>query len=131
MRILLDTHILIWAITTPERLEPPARAAILDAENEILFSAASIWEIAIKAALRRADFVARPEIVTQEALDIGFVELPVRATTAARVADLPLLHRDPFDRLLIAQAIEEPAVLYTADDVLTGYTDLVQRIGAR
>jgi PIN domain nuclease of toxin-antitoxin system len=131
MRILLDTHILIWAITTPERLEPQARAALLDAENEILFSAASIWEIAIKTALRRADFVARPEIVAQEALDIGFAELPVRATTAARVADLPLLHRDPFDRLLIAQAIEEPAVLYTADDILTGYTDLVQRVGAR
>jgi PIN domain nuclease of toxin-antitoxin system len=131
MRILLDTHILIWAITTPERLEPQARAALLDAENEILFSAASIWEIAIKTALRRADFVARPEIVAQEALDIGFAELPVRATTAARVADLPLLHRDPFDRLLIAQAIEEPAVFYTADDILTGYTDLVQRVGAR
>jgi PIN domain nuclease of toxin-antitoxin system len=130
MRILLDTHILIWAITTPERLEPQARAALLDAENEILFSAASIWEIAIKTALRRADFVARPEIVAQEALDIGFAELPVRATTAARVADLPLLHRDPFDRLLIAQAIEEPAVFYTADDILTGYTDLVQRVGA-
>jgi PIN domain nuclease of toxin-antitoxin system len=131
MRILLDTHILIWALTTPERLDPRARAAILDAENEVLFSAASIWEIAIKAALRRADFVARPEIVAQEALDIGFAELPVRATTAARVADLPLLHRDPFDRLLIAQAIEQPAALYTADDILTGYTDLVQRVARR
>jgi PIN domain nuclease of toxin-antitoxin system len=131
MRILLDTHVLIWAITTPERLGPQARAAVLDAENQILFSAASIWEIAIKAALRRADFLARPEVVAQEALDIGFAELPVRAATAARVADLPLLHRDPFDRLLIAQAIEEPAMLYTADDTLTGYSDLVQRVGAR
>jgi PIN domain nuclease of toxin-antitoxin system len=131
MRILLDTHILIWALSTPERLDPQARAAILDAQNEVLFSAASIWEIAIKAALRRADFVARPETVVQEALDIGFAELPVRATTAARVADLPLLHRDPFDRLLIAQAIEQPAALYTADDILTGYTDLVQRVGRR
>src|SRR5438067_13836350 len=131
MRILLDTHILIWALTTPERLDPRARAATLDAENEVLFSAASICEIAIKAALRRAYFVARPEIVAQEVLDIGFAELPVRATTAARVADLPLLHRDPFDRLLIAQAIEQPAALYTADDILTGYTDLVQRVATR
>jgi PIN domain nuclease of toxin-antitoxin system len=94
MRILLDTHILIWAITTPERLGREARAAILDTDNDILFSAASIWEIAIKTALRRTDFVARPEIVAQEALDIGFAELPIRSTAAARVADLPLLHRD-------------------------------------
>jgi PIN domain nuclease of toxin-antitoxin system len=131
MRILLDTHILIWAITTPERLEPEARAAILDTGNEVLFSAASIWEIAIKAALRRTDFVARPEIVAQEALDIGFAELPVRSTAAARVADLPLLHRDPFDRILIAQAITEPATLFTADDLLVPYSDLVKRVVAR
>ena len=131
MRILLDTHILIWAITMPERLASYAQAAILDAENEVLFSAASIWEIAIKAALRRADFVARPEIVAHEALDIGFAELPVRSAAACRVAELPLLHRDPFDRLLIAQSIEEPAILYTADDLLTGYSELVQRVGAR
>jgi PIN domain nuclease of toxin-antitoxin system len=131
MRILLDTHILIWAITTPERLEPEARAAILDTGNEVLFSAASIWEIAIKAALRRTDFVARPEIVAQEALDIGFAELPVRSIAAARVADLPMLHRDPFDRLLIAQAIEEPAILFTADAHLASYSELVKQVAAR
>jgi PIN domain nuclease of toxin-antitoxin system len=128
MRILLDTHILIWAITTPERLAK-AEPAIRDPENEVLFSAASIWEIGIKAALRRPDFPVRPEIVTREALDIGFVELPVRSGAAARVVDLPPLHRDPFDRLLIAQAIEAPAMLYTADEFLTRYSELVQRVG--
>jgi PIN domain nuclease of toxin-antitoxin system len=131
MRILLDTHILIWTITTPERLGPEAQAAILDTGNDILFSAASIWEIAIKAALRRTDFIARPEIVAREALEIGFIELPVRADAASRVAELPLLHRDPFDRLLIAQAITEPATLFTADDVLVPYSELVKRVAAR
>jgi PIN domain nuclease of toxin-antitoxin system len=130
MRILLDTHILLWAISTPERLSAQARAAILSADNEVLFSAASIWEIAIKAALRRADFVARPDVVVEEAMEIGFVELPVRSMIAARVADLPLIHRDPFDRLLIAQALVETAMLYTADKQLLAYSELVTAVRA-
>ncbi|MGD9616312.1 MAG: type II toxin-antitoxin system VapC family toxin [Alphaproteobacteria bacterium] len=130
MRILLDTNILLWAITTPERLGEPVRTTILDPANDILFSAASIWEIAIKAALRRAEFRVRPDAVAEEARDIGFVELPVHSSVASRVADLPLLHRDPFDRLLVAQAMAEPAILYTADRRLPGYSDLVRRVGA-
>jgi PIN domain nuclease of toxin-antitoxin system len=89
MRILLDTNILLWVITTPERLSEPVRATILDPTNDILFSAASNWEIAIKAALRRAEFRVRPEAVVEEARDIGFIELPVHSSVAARVADLP------------------------------------------
>ncbi|HVH75356.1 MAG TPA: type II toxin-antitoxin system VapC family toxin [Stellaceae bacterium] len=130
MRILLDTHILLWAISTPERLGAQVRAAILNTGNEVLFSAASIWEIAIKAGLRRGDFVADPNAVVEEASDLGFIELPVRSAAAARVADLPPIHRDPFDRLLVAQAIEEPAVLYTADGQLLAYSNLVRRAGA-
>ena len=130
MRILLDTNILIWAITTPERLGGQVRATILDPENDILFSAASIWEIAIKAALRRAEFQVHPEAVAEEARDIGFIELPVHSSVTWRVADLPLLHRDPFDRLLVAQAIAEPAILYTADARLPAYSELVKRVGA-
>ena len=129
MRILLDTHILLWAVSTPERLSQQAQSAIVDDDNDVLFSAVSIWEIAIRAALRRAGFVNRPETVTEEALDLGFIELPVRAGIAARVVDLPLLHRDPFDRLLIAQAIAEPAILYTADARLLAYSELVRRVG--
>ena len=128
MRILLDTHILLWVLSTPERLRDPDRAAILDPANEILFSAVNIWEIAIKAAQRRPDFLARPERVANEARDIGFIERPVLSSTAARIADLPLLHRDPFDRLLVAQAIAEPALLYTSDARLLGYSELVRRI---
>lgn len=131
MRLLLDTHVLLWAISTPERLNAQVQAAIRNPDNDVLFSAASIWEIAIKAGLRRADFTAQPDAVTQEALDLGFVELPVYSATAARAADLPRIHRDPFDRLLIAQAIEEPAILYTADTQLLAYSELVRPAGAR
>ncbi len=130
MRILIDTHILLWVLSTPERLREADRTTILDPTNEILFSAVSIWEIAIKAAQRRPDFQARPEVIADEARDIGFIELPIYSSVAARVADLPLLHRDPFDRLLIAQAIAEPATLYTVDARLSGYSDLVRRISA-
>jgi PIN domain nuclease of toxin-antitoxin system len=131
MRLLLDTHILLWAISAPERLRAPARAAILDTDNDVLFSAVSIWEIAIKAALRRTDFEAHPDVVLAEAADLGFLELQVTAKTAATVADLPLIHRDPFDRILIAQAIAEPALFYTADTRLAAYSDLVRRVPAR
>ncbi len=124
MRILLDTHILIWAVTTPERLGSEAETAIRDPANEVLFSAASIWEIAIKAALRRRDFETRPEFVAEEARDIGFIELLVNSSVASRVADLPL------DRLLVAQAIAEPAILFTADARLSAYSELVRRVGA-
>jgi PIN domain nuclease of toxin-antitoxin system len=128
MRILLDTHVLLWVISTPERLNADAQAAIRSSGNEVLFSAASIWEIAIKAGLRRADFAAQPDVVAEEARQIGFVELPVRATIAAQVAGLPLIHRDPFDRLLVAQAIAEPAILYTANSQLIAYSELVRRV---
>jgi PIN domain nuclease of toxin-antitoxin system len=131
MRILLDTHILLWVLSTPERLDADALATIRHADNDVLFSAATIWEIAIKAALRRADFPTRPGDVLEEALDVGFIELPVRAGTACRVAELPLIHRDPFDRILVAQAIGEPAVLFTADPQLVLYSELVRPVGAR
>jgi PIN domain nuclease of toxin-antitoxin system len=131
MRILLDTHILLWVISTPERLSEQDRAMILDPTNDVLFSAVNIWEIAIKAALRRPEFQARPEAVAEEARDIGFVELSVHSGVAARVADLPLIHRDPFDRLLVAQAIAEPAIFYTADARLSGYSELVRRVSTR
>jgi PIN domain nuclease of toxin-antitoxin system len=128
MRLLLDTHVLLWALATPERLAPAIRDQIEDPANVVLFSAASIWEIAIKARLGRADFQQRPTQVVEAARVSGFTELPVLAAAAARVADLPLLHRDPFDRLLVAQAISEPARLYTADPLLPPYSELVTLI---
>jgi PIN domain nuclease of toxin-antitoxin system len=95
----------------------------------VLFSAASIWEIAIKAGLGRSDFAFDPAEIARAALDTGFTELPVRSDAAALVGRLPLLHRDPFDRILVAQAISEPANLYTTDRQLVLYSDLVRRIG--
>ena len=131
MRILLDTHILLWALVEPERLDADTLNAIRSATNEVLFSAASIWEIAIKAGLRRADFVVDPVEIVSEALDAGYAELALHSNAAALVADLPLLHRDPFDRVLTAQAIAEPAFLYTADPRLAPYSQLVRQIPAR
>jgi PIN domain nuclease of toxin-antitoxin system len=129
MRVLLDTHVLLWALAEPRRLDAETRATIESGETEMLFSAASIWEIAIKSSLGRAGFAFDPGEIARAALDTGFIELAVRSNAAALVARLPLLHRDPFDRVLIAQAIVEPANLYTADPQLVPYSDLVRRIG--
>ena len=125
MRLLLDTNILIWALIDPSRLKHEAQAALEDGDNEVLFSAASIWEIAIKSALGRADFQVAPEEIVEAAVASGFIELPVRSAAALKVARLPPLHRDPFDRLLVAQAMTEPAALYTADAGLQKYSELV------
>ena len=125
MRILLDTHVLLWAVGEPDRLDGTTRSLLEDPAVEVLFSAASIWEVAIKVGLGRADFAVRPEAVAQAARATGFLELPVTAAAAARVADLPPHHRDPFDRLLVAQAVLEPARLYTADPMLALYSELV------
>ncbi len=129
MHVLLDTHILLWALLTPDRLDSAALALIEDEQNKIWFSAASIWEIGIKAALRRDDFKARPGSVTQSAIDTGFTEMPVCADAATRVESMPFYHRDPFDRLLIAQALHAPAQFLTADAVLKQYSELVTLVG--
>lgn len=128
MRLLLDTHVLLWALAAPQQLGSAIRAEIEDRNNEVLFSAASIWEIAIKSALKRADFLISPENVVTAALHSGFTELPVRSVAAARVASLAPHHRDPFDRLLIAQALSEQTALYTADAQLARYAEIVRVI---
>ena len=125
MRILLDTNILIWALAEPERIARKYRSVIEDPKNEMLFSAASIWEIAIKAQIERLNFAIDPEEIFRAAQESGFGELPVFSASAARVRQLPMYHRDPFDRLLIAQAISEPATLFTADAMLAQYSSLV------
>jgi PIN domain nuclease of toxin-antitoxin system len=125
MRLLLGTHILLWALDEPERLDPETRDLLEDPGNEIFSSAASIWEIAIKARLGRADCPVRPEAIIDGAVATGFAELPIRTVTAALVATLPLHHRDPFDRLLVAQAIAEPLRLFTVDAKLALYSELV------
>jgi PIN domain nuclease of toxin-antitoxin system len=125
VRLLLDTHILIWALIEPERLKSDVRTVLEDPANDVLFSTASVWEMAIKAGLGRADFRIPPARIVAAAVESGFVELPVRSAAALRVAALPHHHRDPFDRLLVAQALTEPAMFYTADARLTVYSELV------
>lgn len=129
MRYLLDTNVLIWALSATERLDAATRALLQSPDNEVAFSAVSIWEIAIKTRLGRTDFQIRPEVAIREAQDIGFTELPLVALVACRVADLPLHHGDPFDRLLIAQAMAGPMHFLTTDQVLQQYSELVTLVG--
>lgn len=128
MRFLLDTHILLWALVEPERLPKKARILLEDDANEILFSAASIWEVAIKAQAGRIDFPVLPDEIAAAAKETGFMELCVSSKHGAAVRSLPLHHRDPFDRLLVAQAITEPARLLTVDSVLGQYSELVETL---
>jgi PIN domain nuclease of toxin-antitoxin system len=121
MRVLLDTHLLLWALGSPSKLPAAARKLINDAN--VYVSAASIWEVSIKAALGKLS--ADPREVLAALEPAGFLELPVTGAHAARVVDLPAIHRDPFDRLLIAQALTEPMRLLTNDDILAGYGDIV------
>lgn len=122
MRLLLDTHIFIWAVMDNRKLKKVARHMILDAD-EVFVSAASIWEVAIKAGLGKLD--GDVNLLVSEIESSGFIELPVRIAHTAMVRKLPDIHRDPFDRLLIAQAMSEPLHLMTADNSLAAYSDLV------
>ena len=131
MRILLDTNVLLWATSASSRLDRTARDMLEATSNTVLFSAASIWEIAIKAGLGRSDFTISPESIVEAAARIGFVELPVTAKVAARAVGLPNHHKDPFDRMLIVQAMAEPAIFLTTDRMLTRYTELVTLVEGR
>jgi len=119
--LLLDTHLLIWAAMFPERLSEAARALINDPRNTLVFSVASIWEAAIKSALGRDDFRVAPRLLHRGLLDNGYTELLITSRHAVTTDSLPLLHKDPFDRLLLAQAISEGIVLLTSDVQLARY----------
>lgn len=125
MRLILDTNVLIRALIDPSKLSAQTRDVLEDPEHQVFFSSASIWEIAIKFALGRADFHVEPDEIVDAAEASGFIELPVRSAAALKVAKLPHLHRDPFDRLLVAQAMSEPAQLFTTDRTLAAYSELV------
>lgn len=122
MRILIDTQIFIWAVIDSKKLDERGRRIILDA-TEVFVSSASIWEIAIKARIGKLD--GNPDEFVRAIAQSGFQELAVSARHAAKVYELPPYHRDPFDRLLVAQAISEPFRLLTADNVLAQYSELV------
>ncbi len=120
-RILLDTHLLLWAVSEPKKLPPRARRWIDEAE--VFVSAASIWEVSIKTALGK--LTADPAQLLAELEPAGFQLLPVTGEHAAAVALLPPLHSDPFDRMLVSQAKTEPLILLTNDSALRGYGEFV------
>jgi PIN domain nuclease of toxin-antitoxin system len=128
VKLLLDTQILLWAAGQPGRLSTAARRFLNNPRNELLFSAASLWEIAIKNTLGRADFRVEPRQLRRGLLDNGYVELPVTSEHAMNVDGLPPLHKDPFDRMLIAQAISEGITLLTSDSQLTRYRGPVRKV---
>lgn len=129
MKLLLDTHLLLWAAGMPERLPVEAVELLEDQDNTLLFSAASLWEVAIKSGLKRDDFSVDPRLLRRNLLDNGYVELPVSGAHAVMVDALPDIHKDPFDRMLVVQAQQEGVVLVTSDSVVAQYPGPIKRVG--
>jgi PIN domain nuclease of toxin-antitoxin system len=128
VRLLLDTHIVLWAAISPDRLSKRAQSLLREESNELVYSVASLWEIVIKSGLNRADFKVDPRALRRGLLENDYIELPVTGQHALATDALPWIHRDPFDRLLIAQAIVEGITLVTADALLSRYGGLVRKI---
>jgi PIN domain nuclease of toxin-antitoxin system len=128
MRILLDTHLMLWAITGDARLGKELEARLLDPANEIHISAASIWEIGIKHAKNPAVMPISADVAAKACVDSDFQWLDITVQHAQVAASLPPLHLDPFDRMLVAQAIQEPLVLLTRDPTLPAYSELVKQV---
>jgi PIN domain nuclease of toxin-antitoxin system len=128
MKLLLDTHVILWAAGDPEKLSESARSLLAAPENSLFFSAASIWEIVIKLGLGRKDFRVDPYRLRKMLVLHGYTELPITAEHALRVDTLPALHKDPFDRILLAQARSEGMSLVTADASVAQYHDSIVAI---
>ena len=128
MKLLLDTQVLLWAAGKPERLSAAARRQLANPKNELIFSAASLWEIAIKQSLARDDFQVDARLLRRGLLDHGYTELPITSEHAVSIDSLPNLHRDPFDRILLAQALYEGITLITADERLAKYPGPVRKV---
>jgi len=125
MKLLLDTRIILWAAGMPEKLSDTARKLLVDTDSRLFFSAASLWEIVIKRGIGRDDFRVDPLRLRKMLLLNGYSELPITAEHVLRVDTLPLLHKDPFDRILIAQARSEAMFLLTVDSAVIQYGEAV------
>jgi PIN domain nuclease of toxin-antitoxin system len=125
MKLLLDTHIILWAAGMPDKLSDSARKLLIEKDSALFFSAASLWEIVIKRGIGRDDFRVDPPRLQKMLLQNGYVELPVTAEHVLRLDTLPLLHIDPFDRILIAQARSEAMLLLTVDSAVIQYGEAV------
>jgi PIN domain nuclease of toxin-antitoxin system len=128
MNLLLDTQVLLWSVFRSSRLRAQARALLEDASNEVTFSVASLWEIAIKYGLNRKEFPFDPRRVRSGGLAMGFKELSITSEHAFQTTLLPHLHGDPFDRLLIAQAAAENLTFLTSDKKVSRYPGAIKKI---
>jgi PIN domain nuclease of toxin-antitoxin system len=128
MKLLLDTHLLLWTAGQPDRLSPEARKFIDDPGNELLFSAASLWEVIIKRGLGRDDFKVDARVLRRGLLDNGYSELPVVSDHVVAIDSLPSIHKDPFDRILVAQATVEGITLLTTDSMVGKYPGPIQMV---
>ena len=121
MKLLLDTHLLLWAAGDPNRLSREARRLVDNPDNELLFSVASLWEVAMKRGLGRDDFKLDARVLRRGLLDYGYSELPIICEHVVAIDSLPSIHKDPFDRVLVAQATVEGITLLTTDSVVSKY----------
>ena len=128
MKLLLDTHLLLWAAAQPDRLPVAARELLDDPQNEPIFSSASLWEVAIKHGLGRSDFRVDARLLRRGLLDNGYDELPITGEHAVALDNLPPIHNDPFDRILIVQSMVEGIILLTADPLVAQYPGPVRRV---
>ncbi|SEP48276.1 PIN domain nuclease, a component of toxin-antitoxin system (PIN domain) [Rhodospirillales bacterium URHD0017] len=128
MTLLIDTHLLLWAAGQPQKLSRPARRLLDDPDERLWFSAVSLWEVAIKHALAREDFRVEPNRLRRGLLDNGWRELTISSEHAVATLDLPPLHKDPFDRMLLAQARVEGLSLVTSDELVARYPGNVRKV---
>jgi PIN domain nuclease of toxin-antitoxin system len=128
MRFLLDTHFVLWLPLDDPRIRAEARTILLNPANEFMFSVSSIWEIAIKERLRKPDFPHDPREIRRLLIENGYAELAIESRHAVLVDSLPLIHKDPFDRILIAQAMAEGITLLTADPVIAKYPGPIRKV---
>jgi len=128
MRLLLDTHLLLWAAGTPKRLSASTRKAIESPDHHLFFSVASIWEIVIKRGLERPGFQVDAHLLRRGLLDNGYAELAITGEHALAIQALPPIHKDPFDRLLVAQATTEGMTFLTADANVALYPGPIRKV---
>ena len=128
MKLLLDTHILLWAADGSDQLPAVARRLLNDPVNELFFSPASLWEVVIKNGLGRADFKVDPHLLRRGLMDNSYHELAITSAHTVAIEGLPAIHKDPFDRILVAQATTEGMVLVTSDAVVAQYPGPIQKV---
>ena len=121
MNLLLDTHLLIWAASMPEHLSSAATKLMEQPEHQLYFSALSLWEITIKLGLGRPDFIVDPSLLHRGLIENGYTELVIKSSHSLALDQLPPIHKDPFDRMLVAQAVFEGMLLLTSDSVVAQY----------